>query len=174
MAKKTKKAANPTKATDAGSKKKSLGEIAKAGDFDALNDRLEGQDDDAIIELYKWYTIAAVWHDEAEEIADGIQEAQISRYGDETLAQAHWEIGIHWLFGEEGLAVDAKQALVEIAYAKKCGLEVTAKEVESVRKRLAGAARTGFDKLFPPKGKPSAKKPAAKKTKKKASGKKKR
>jgi len=155
--------------------KRSLYQLARAGDLDGLAKRLElngpisedGDEDedfdDSVVELYKWCSIAGRWHEEATEMADAIQEAQLSRYGDETLALAHFEIGQMWLLGEEGLPVDVEQGFEDLTYAKKVGLDISPKDIDQLRNRLSGEARTRFDKLFAPKkAKPAAVKKKAK------------
>jgi hypothetical protein len=85
-------------------------EAARSGDLDGIFELMDqdgAEDNDRL--AYKWLSAAADFgHEEAEERLDDLLEVSSLRYDDDgfIVAFAHWELGVAYLAGDHGLAVD--------------------------------------------------------------------
>lgn len=153
---------------------KTLRKAAVDGNLDVIASLLEslGDDEDEdedggggdssedVVTAYQWYLVATHFgHKGAEEAADALLGSFLSRYGDETIAMAHYDVGVWFLTGAHGMEPDLGAAFNELEYANEMKVRSMVeleKDLEATRKKLSGDARTRFDKLFPAK-KPKAK-----------------
>jgi hypothetical protein len=85
-------------------------EAARRGDLDAIFELMDqdgAEDNDRL--AYKWLCAAADFgHEEADERLGDLLETSSLRYDDDgfIVAFAHWELGVAYLAGDHGLAVD--------------------------------------------------------------------
>jgi hypothetical protein len=135
---------------------------AKAGEIDTLlelvAEKYSEDDEDAteaIVRTFQWLTIAQDFgSEEAGEYADGLLEAELNRYGDETIALAYYEVGRWYLLGESSLPQNSDKGFEHLRYAQD-DLQVRdqidlEEDIEEVRARLSGERLEQFAEIFPP------------------------
>ena len=136
--------------------------LAKAGEVNEMLEALsqaQAADDDGsetVVASYQWLLVAAaLGSEEAEGMAEDLVEAALSRYGDETIAMAHFEVGGWWLLGQEGVTKDSDKAFAELEYADEMGVREMVdieSELEKLRSQSGAAERERLATLFPPRG----------------------
>ncbi|WP_431970027.1 hypothetical protein [Nocardia sp. bgisy134] len=132
---------------------------ARAGDVDALF-LLESADADAVevdVLLYKLLNVAADFgHPEAGSFADDLLECSSLRYDDDHFAQgnAHFQLGLAYLVGADGLPVDPDKSRAHLEMSHKCRWPFHVQQGESLlaeaRSLLTAAQLMVFDEIYRP------------------------
>jgi hypothetical protein len=118
-------------------------ELAKAaisGDLDVLAGLIEGPH-----ETYKWFSVASDFgHADADEMLASLRDGG----EDVNAAQAHFELGVGYLTGSDGLPVDHDKGRAQLANAREHGFSGDASLLQRVRGRLDGDALAVFDAVY--------------------------
>ena len=138
-----------------------LAALAIKGDVEslvvAIQPFTDGAADD---EMYKWLEVAASHgptakhRKAAEELSSDLLESSSLRYDDDQLATgtAHFELGVAYLTGADGLPRDLTRAADQLAMAKQryypWSLQGAEKLLTKTRKPLASDARAVFDRIY--------------------------
>ncbi|MFT5355617.1 MAG: hypothetical protein ACI9KE_002836 [Polyangiales bacterium] len=103
--------------------------------------------------VFQWLQVAAsLGHEAAEEMADDIYEAALSRGGDETVAALHYEVATWFARGEQGVVVNVEHALTQLACAQELQLRESMDldvELKKLRGSFSGVDERRFDEIFP-------------------------
>ena len=106
-------------------------------------EKFVGSDDDSDERAYKWLLVAADFgHAEAEEWLDTLRESSSLRYDDDQFCtgNAHWELGVAYLAGADGLPRDHARAKAHFNEARARGYPHS---VTGSSKMLADARKAG-------------------------------
>ncbi len=138
-----------------------LAALALKGDVEALVVAIQpftdGASDD---EMYKWLEVAASHgptakhRKAAESLSSDLRESSSLRYDDDQLATggAHFELGVAYLTGADGLPRDLTRAAEQLTMAKKrhypWSLQGAEKLLTETRKPLATDGRAVFDRIY--------------------------
>lgn len=131
---------------------------AKEGDTEALIEsvaRIYPDDEKRDAEIYRWLTISEGFGNDVEDLIDGMTEASSLRYDDDGLVRGeiHFELGMSYLLGENGLPMSFEIAEANLSYAKEFnypdGIMGAEKIIDSARARLSASAAERFDGIFP-------------------------
>ena len=118
-------------------------ELAKAaigGDLDVLAGLIEGPH-----ETYKWFSVASDFgHADADEMLASLRDGG----EDVNAAQAHFDLGVGYLTGSDGLPVDHDKGRAQLANAREHGFAGDASLLQRVRGRLGGDALAVFDAVY--------------------------
>jgi hypothetical protein len=138
-----------------------LAALALKGDVEALVLAIQPlTDDDVAVEMYKWLEVAASHgptakhRKAAEALSSDLLEASSLRYDDDSIATggAHFELGVAYLTGADGLPRDLTRAAEQLAMAKEryypWSLQGAEKLLTKTRKPLAADARAVFDRIY--------------------------
>jgi hypothetical protein len=110
-------------------------------------------EDEAAGEVYQWMQVAAaLGRQEADEIADDIYEAVLSRWGDETVAVLHMEVAEWFVNGDHGVEVNTSHAVDQLECAENLQLRDSVEvdsELLAIRSKLSGQDLGRFDSIFP-------------------------
>lgn len=132
-----------------------LFELAQAGDVDAVCDAAaescaEGEREESV---YQWLQVAAsLGSDEAEEMADSLYDAVLSRGGDETVAVLHFEVAQWFICGEQEVEPNPGLGLYQLERAEQLRLRESVQidgPLRDLRARLDEAGQERFDGIFP-------------------------
>ena len=134
-----------------------LVKLAQAGDLDALLARMDDVPEEDLDEAaYKWLNVAVDFgHDEAKERIADLLEGSSLRFDDDGFltGNAHWELGLAYLTGGEGLPRDLVKAGTHVesawGYGYPMSVETGDEMIADARKQLAGDARAVFDAVYP-------------------------
>ncbi|MFC4040463.1 hypothetical protein ACFO1B_18680 [Dactylosporangium siamense] len=130
--------------------------LARAGDLEPILHLcdLDGHGD---LLAYKWLTVAADFgHDDADDLIDDVLQVTSLRYDDDSslTGEVHFELGVAYLTGGDGLPVDpelARRHLTAAADARyPAGIQGGDELVEAARAALTGGDRPLFDAIYPP------------------------
>jgi hypothetical protein len=138
-AKKAKPAAKP-KAVGASHEPSERAKAAIAGDLAVLGKLVDGDRD-----TYRWFAVASDFgHADADERLAELRE----HIGDDgKLGETHFELGVGYLTGNDGLPVDHDKARSQLASAKERGFD-DASTLQRIRGRLKGDALVVFDAVY--------------------------
>lgn len=134
-----------------------LYELAKEGDVDALCEAVAeaAKDDDEEVDerVFQWLQVAATFgHEEADEMADDLYEASLSRGGDETVAVLHYEVAEWFIRGDNGVECNYEFGLYQLERAEELELRESV-EIETdllaLRDELPDEHVDRFDEIFP-------------------------
>jgi hypothetical protein len=133
-----------------------LAALAMRGDINVLFGLMDGvaeSERDAL--AYKWLSVASDFgHTDADDMMDDLQEASSLRYDDDQLetGNAHWELGLAYLTGTDGLPRDLDKARSQLASARERNYPMSVQESDQMmtkaRARLAPDALTVFDGVY--------------------------
>ena len=128
--------------------------FAKCGELEALCSRLAGGDEDGPEEVvFQWLQVSAtLGSEEAEDLADDIYEAALSRGGDETVALLHYEVAEWFIRGQNGVARSAEHGLLQLERAQELHLRESVEldaDLLALRRELKGEHLSRFDVIFP-------------------------
>lgn len=135
-----------------------LYELAKEGDVDALCEAVAeaakvDDEDDVDEQVFQWLQVAATFgHEEADEAADDIYEATLSRGGDETVAVLHFEVAEWFIRGENGVEANAQYGLYQLERAEELSLRESVDidtDLLALRDELDDEHVDRFDEIFP-------------------------
>jgi hypothetical protein len=136
-----KKAAGKPKAVSSAHEPSERAKAAIAGDLAVLGKLVDGERD-----TYRWFAVASDFgHADADERLAEMRE-QIG--DDDKLGETHFELGVGYLTGSEGLPVDHDKARSQLASAKERGFTGDASALQRVRGRLKGDALAVFDAVY--------------------------
>jgi hypothetical protein len=134
-----KKPAKP-KAVSAAHEPSERAKAAIAGDLAVLGKLVDGDRD-----TYRWFSVASDFgHADADERLAELRE-EIG--DDDKLGETHFEVGVGYLAGSEGLPVDHDKARSQLASAKERGY-TDASTLQRARGRLKGDALAVFDAVY--------------------------
>jgi hypothetical protein len=130
---------------------------AEEGDVEELcrmaEETAEADEDGRETNVFRWLQVAAMLgSDEAEEMADDLYEAALSRGGDETVAVLHLEVAQWFIRGEHGVAQSAEHGLTQLELAEELQLRESVdvdEDLRSLRSFLKGEDLNQFDELYP-------------------------
>jgi TPR repeat protein len=133
-----------------------LAQLAKAGDLQLLFGLMDGSaDSNRDVLAYKWLAVASDFgHEEADDMIGDLLEASSLRYDDDQFetGNAHWELGLAYLTGTEGLPKDLEKARAHLADAKERQYPMSVQESETMlvqaRARLEPEALAVFDLVY--------------------------
>ena len=139
-----------------------LAALALKGDVEALVLAIQPFSDDGSSddEMYKWLEVAASHgptakhRKAAESLSSDLLESSSLRYDDDQMATggAHFELGVAYLTGADGLPRDLTRAAEQLAMAKEryypWSLQGAEKLLTRTRKPLAADARAVFDRIY--------------------------
>lgn len=104
---------------------------------------------------YKWLSVASDFgHEEADDVIDDLLESSSLRYDDNQFltGSAHWELGLAYLAGKDGLPRDLEKARAQLADAKERGFPMSVQETDTMlvhaRATLAPDALAVFDAVY--------------------------
>ena len=99
-----------------------LARMAIAGDIEGLFGLMDGEPDgDRDVLAYKWLAVASDFgHEEADDAIDDLLEASSLRFDDDQFltGNAHWELGLAYLGGRDGLPRDLDRAREQLLAAQ--------------------------------------------------------
>jgi hypothetical protein len=124
------------------------GNIAAIMAFSDQNPKGEGD-----AKAYKWLVVARDYgYRRADTAMADLLEISSLRYDDDSLvvSQIHYELGLAYLTGSDGLPKDFKKAQRNLRASLPGIYDVTV-DIASDREQLAGEARAVFDSVFPPR-----------------------
>jgi hypothetical protein len=133
--------------------KKKLVKLAQSGELDEMMGLIDKNIKNPMsrdIVAYQWLQVAEGFgHKDAGNQAEDLFEASLSRFGDETMGDAHFEIGRWYLLGEHGILKDEKKALGQFKRSQEFGgPDVHIQEIEKLQLKLKGSIRDKFKKIF--------------------------
>jgi hypothetical protein len=133
-----------------------LAALAMRGDINVLFGLMDGvveSERDAL--AYKWLSVASDFgHSDADDMMDDMQETSSLRYDDDQLetGNAHWELGLAYLTGTEGLPRDLEKARSQLQNARERNYPMSVQESDQMmtqaRARLAPDALVIFDGVY--------------------------
>ncbi|HEY1552304.1 MAG TPA: hypothetical protein VGG28_30970, partial [Kofleriaceae bacterium] len=136
-----KKAAAKPKAVGASHQPSERAKAAIAGDLAVLGKLVSGDRD-----TYRWFAVASDFgHADADERLAELRE-QIG--DDDKLGETHFELGIGYLTGSDGMPVDHDKARSQLASAKERGFTGDASALQRARGRLNADALVVFDAVY--------------------------
>ena len=127
---------------------------AAEGDLEALCEvAFATEEEEAESVVFQWLQVAAsLGHEAADEMADDIYEAALSRGGDETVAALHYEVATWFARGEQEVAVNVEHALTQLARAQELQLRESIDlddDLKKLRDVFSGDNEVRFDEIFP-------------------------
>ena len=133
-----------------------LAAVAMAGDLPKLMGLMNNiPEDDRDQTAYKWLAVASDFgNEDAEDVMGDLLEATSLRFDDDQLltGNAHWELGVAYLTGTDGLPRDLEKAAAQLASAHERGSPMSVQESDamlaSTRARLAPDALAVFDAVY--------------------------
>ncbi len=140
-----------------------LAALALAGDVEALVVAIRPfTDEDGVNDalMYKWLEVAAdhgptaKQRKAAESLSSDLLESSSLRYDDDQMAtgEAHFELGVAYLTGADGLPRDLTRAAEHLAMAKEryfpWSIQGADKLLAKSRKNLPSDARAAFDRIY--------------------------
>ncbi|HEX4450083.1 MAG TPA: hypothetical protein VH143_04380 [Kofleriaceae bacterium] len=135
-----KKAAAKPRAVAASHEPSERAKAAIAGDLAVLGKLVDGER-----ETYRWFSVASDFgHADADE---RLAELREELGDDERLGETHFDLGVGYLTGSDGLPVDHDKARSQLASAKERGFG-DASTLQRARGRLKGDALTVFDAVY--------------------------
>jgi hypothetical protein len=140
-AKPAKKAANKPKAAATSHEPSERAKAAIAGDLAVLGKLVDSER-----ETYRWFSVASDFgHADADERLAELREA----FGDDhRLGEIHFELGLGYLTGSDGLPVDHDKARSQLASAKERDFTDDASTLQRARGRLKGDELAVFDAVY--------------------------
>lgn len=139
-------------------KRATLLQAAKAGQIDRILELAEEGDpggDEGVLLAYKWLLVAMDFGHDADDFLDALHTGGPLAYDDDESREAliHFELGLSYLLGEDGLPIDPALARSHLETAHDLELHVTTdlpKSFDEVRKRLGPEGSAVFDAVFAP------------------------
>lgn len=139
-----------------------LAALALKGDVEALVLAIQpfGEEGDSDDEMYKWLEVAASHgptakhRKAAESLSADLLESSSLRYDDDQMATggAHFELGVAYLTGADGLPRDLTRAAEQLAMAKEryypWSIQGADKLLKKTSKALPADARAAFDRIY--------------------------
>lgn len=141
----------------------------RGGDEDDAHGDAEDESD---LDAYKWLLVAADFGHDVDDMLDALEIGSSLHYDDGQAVEGHihFELGLAYLRGEEGLKIDHELAKEHLERAHEVKLHETTditKTFPALRRKLKSDALAVFDAVFaarPAKKKPAKKNVAKKKT----------
>ena len=134
---------------------KELYDLAVEGDLKTLCETISQleDDEDPTLAIYQWLQVAAaLGHEDADDMAEDLHEAALSRGGDETVAVLHYEVAEWFIEGSRGVDPNPTFGLVQLEYAQELQLRESVDiddGLRSLRAKLAPDHQERFDAIFP-------------------------
>ncbi len=140
-----------------------LAKLALAGDVEGLVVAIQPftrDDSEADVLMYKWLEVAsdfgptAKHRKAADDLCSDLLESSSLRYDDDQIAtgEAHFELGVAYLSGVDGLPRDLTRAAEQLEMAKEryypWSIQGADKLLAKARKNLPSDARAAFDRIY--------------------------